>query len=75
MMMMIAALSCDGDADGDDDDEVGSVTIMMATTMAVMDEVWHAPHVAVWHHGLADCRACFWGTPRMSNPSWQTPVC
>ena len=75
-MMMIAALSCDGDADDDDDDDDldGSITIMMVTMMVVLDEVWHAPHVVVWHHCLAYCRACFWWRPRMSNPSWQTPV-
>ena len=63
---MIAALSCDGDADDDDDDdddEDGSITIMMVTMMVVLDEVWHAPHVVVWHHCLASCRACSGGRP------------
>ena len=67
-MMMIAALSCDGDADDDDDDddddEDGSITIMMVTTMVVLDEVWHAPRVVVvWYHCLAYCRACSGGHP------------
>ena len=70
MMMMIAALSCDGNADDDDDyDEVGPITIMIMIMTAVMDELWHAPYVVVWHSCLAYCRVCFWWTPRTSTPS------